>query len=440
MKKIHIIGIGGIGMSALAWIALEKGYIVSGSDKQKSSVIFSLEKRGVKIFLDHQAANINRVCEVVYSSAIKDTNPEILRAKEIGCTLYHRSELLFEWMDGKKQIIIGGAHGKTTTTSLLIHVLKQANLKPSFVVGGLSESLGKNGGFDLGDYFVAEGDESDGSFLRSRPFTSILTGMDLDHVDYWNSESALDDAYDRFINQSENLIYCIDDPKLASRLPKGLSYGFSKKADIQALYGEVINQKQTMTFSFQGEIFPQIPLSLFGRHNVLNSLAVFGVCQILRLRHQDIFESFASFKGVQRRMQLKGVVRGVTYVDDYAHHPKEVEVTVQAMRTKVEKGKLFLVFQPHRFSRFHRFLNDFAKALEGQEPLIITDIYSAGEENSYKVDSRDLVELLVNKGKRKVLYVKRDSLKDCLFELTKEGDTVLAMGAGDITRLKEEML
>lgn len=440
MKKIHIIGIGGIGMSALAWIALEKGYVVSGSDGQASDMTASLQKRGAKIFLGQRAQNIEGPCDVVYSSAIKSTNAEIMRAKELGCKLYHRSELLFEWMQGKKQILIAGAHGKTTTTSLMIHVLKQAGLQPSFVVGGVSESLGQNGAFDRGEYFVAEGDESDGSFLRSTPFASIVTGMDLDHIDYWKSEEALDQAYDQFIKQTENLVYCIDDPKLKVRAPKGLSYGFYKKADIQLLSTEVIDQKQTMTFTFQEKIFENIPIALFGVHNVLNSLAVFGVCYGLGLAAEEVFASLATFQGVHRRMQVKGLVNGVTYVDDYAHHPKEVEVTVQAMRAKVDKGKLVLVFQPHRFSRFHTFFKEFAAALEGDERLIITDIYSAGEENTYKVNSQDLVQTLLNNVQRKVIYVKRSELKDCLLNMTERGDTVLAMGAGDITRLKEEMV
>jgi UDP-N-acetylmuramate--alanine ligase len=281
-----------------------------------------------------------------------------------------------------------------------------------------------------GDYFVAEGDESDGSFLRTNPFIGVITGMDLDHIDYWKSEKALEEAYDAFIAKTEHLIYCIDDPKLQKRSLKGLSYGTSSSADIQ-LFSDT-----SFSFCFQGKVYEKVPLTIFGIHNKLNSLALFGICQLLGLSDANFFEALSTFQGVDRRMEMKGVVKGVTYLDDYAHHPKEVEATLQAVRSKVEKGKLVLVFQPHRFSRFHTFSREFATALEGDESLIITDIYGAGEENIYQVHANDLTALLSRKN---VLYAKRSELSRTLSKIVKEGDTVLAMGAGDITSLKKEM-
>ncbi len=438
MKKLHIIGIGGIGMSALAWIALEKGIEVSGSDAKESPLIRELRARGAKIFIGQKKENIEETLDIAYSSAIKETNPEWMRGKELGCRFFHRSELLSMWMEGKKQIVIAGCHGKTTTTSLMIHVLKEAGLDPSFVVGGVSLSLGQNGALGKGEYFVAEGDESDGSFLRTHPHIGIVTNMDPDHLDYWKTEEALDEAYESFIKKSEHLIYCIDDPKLKKK--RGTSYGFSLEADLHLVSTQVIAGEQTMTFTYGGHLFKAIPMALFGVHNVLNSLAVFAAAKRLGISNEKIFQAFLTFKGVDRRMQLKGSVKGVTYIDDYAHHPTEVKATLQAMRAKMGDKKLVVVFQPHRFSRFETFMEEFAESLEGKETLIVTDIFGAGEENPHQLHALDLVSLLKKQESRHLVYAKRNELKEILAEEAKEGDTILAMGAGDITQLKDEMM
>ncbi|MBM3201073.1 MAG: UDP-N-acetylmuramate--L-alanine ligase [Chlamydiae bacterium] len=433
---MHFIGIGGIGMSALAHIALEKGEQVSGSDAKDSAILQDLEKKGAFVQLGHHRENIQKASIVVYSSAIKEDNPEYAEAQKQHLKMLHRSDLLSLFMQDAKQIIVAGAHGKSTTTAWIAYALKLASKDPSFVVGGISPSLQIHGKLGKGEYFVAEGDESDGSFLRTTPFAAIITSMDPDHLDFWQEEKALDQAYDQFIQKAKHLIYCIDDPKLSQRAPKGISYGFSEKADIRLLSTQVVDGKQRCTFTFKEKIYEDIPLSIDGIHNVLNALAVFGLLYLLEIEEKYFFEAVNSFEGVLRRMQFKGIVDGVRYIDDYAHHPKEVEATLQAMRSKVPSEQLVVVFQPHRFSRFHTFQKQFAKALSGNERVLITDIYGAGEENSFSADPQDLVFLLP---KNTTYYAKRTNIKDVLKKIIKPGDTVLAMGAGDITLLKKEM-
>lgn len=442
MKTLHIIGIGGIGMSALAWIALKKGWKVTGSDMKESALITRLREKGAEVFIGQYGSNIKGHCDVVFSTAIKKDNPEYVKALSLGCTMWHRCELLQHFTEEKRELVVAGAHGKTTTSCLLAHVLGEAGHDPSFAVGGIAPSLVVNGQLGEGVDFVVEGDESDGSFLKTNPYAAIITGSDPDHIYFWKSEEALRQGYQDFvdgISERKNLVYCIDDLWLREIAKGGLSYGFSEDAELKLLCVEEKNGMETMTFSFKQRIYENVPLALKGEHNALNSLAVFGLCKILGLGEEEIFPGLRTFRGVERRMQEKGFVNGVLYIDDYAHHPSEVKATLQTIRNRDVKGKTFVVFQPHRYTRFIENMHDFANALMGDEEVVVTDVYAAGEKVLKEAHPEKLIELLRLVSKKNVTFIPREELHEYLFQEAKPGDIVLGMGAGDITKLKSQV-
>ena len=425
--KYHFIGIGGVGMSALARIMLQKGYTVTGSDSKESYVTKALEKAGAKISYVHRKENIESGSVVVYSSAIKKDNPEWVSP------MLHRSDLLQQLLDEKKAILIVGAHGKTTSTSLLAHISKSRD--PSFVVGGFSPSLGDvNGYIGRGEYFIAEGDESDGSFLKATPAGAIITNVDFDHLDYWKTKEALLASYQRFIAGVPNLLfYRYEDPYLSQWKVKGISFGESDKADLQVK--DV--HSQMFTIVFQGKTYSDIKLSLLGRHNVFNAAGCFGMAMALGMSEEKIREGLISFKGVKRRLELKGTLRGALIYDDYAHHPKEIEATLAAIKGTFQDRRKVAVFQPHRYTRLKDLMDDFANAWKDADELIVTDIYSAGESTIEGVS----IEAFLKKVKRnKVTYIARDELVEFLQSNIASNDVVVTLGAGDITKVGSDLV
>ena len=438
--KVHFIGIGGVGMSALARIMLERGYEVSGSDLKESYVTKGLVSAGAKISYRHEKENVDKDATVVYSTDIKEDNPEWVAAKEN--KVFHRSECLRTLLDEKKAILVAGAHGKTTTTSLLSYICVVAGLNPSFVIGGFSDSLGGvNGKWGRGDYFIAEADESDGSFLRASPEGAIVTNVDFDHLNYWGSENALLEAYQKFIAGITNrdlLFYWNEDPFMSKWNVDGISFGFEVGADLRALNLRIENGRQLFDIEFEGEKYLDIELALLGEHNVLNAIASFGMALSIGADVQKIREALITFGGVKRRLQRKGSLNGASIYDDYAHHPTEIEATLAALKRAFQTSRTIAVFQPHRYSRLRDLMDEFVKSTvwKDADELIITDVFSAGEPRIEGVNT----EVLLKKIEKRATYVPRGELTEFLRSTLVEGDIVVTMGAGDITAVSGELV
>lgn len=443
-NKFHFIGIGGIGMSALAHIVVERGFQVSGSDKQKSPITDQLERAGAKIFLSYDAKNLpEEEVSIVYGTAIASDNPELQEAKARGLPLLHRADLLNVLMTKKKSLLVAGTHGKTTTSSLLSHVLVVARLDPSYAIGGVVQSLGKNGGDGKGEYFVAEACESDGTFLSYPGWGAIVTNIDGDHLDYWKNKEALCAGFSQFINaiaSKEHLLYCADDETLQAISPQGISYGFSENAQARILSFSNEDWTLKFTLSFQGKIFEDIQIPMIGRHNVLNSAAVFALGLKLRIQEEALRKAFSSFRGIGRRVEKKGEKRGIALYDDYGHHPTEIKTTLAGLKKAVGERRLVAVFQPHRFTRTRDCLDDFPFAFSHADLVFLTDIYSAGEAPIPGVTIERLIEKMEKEIREKLIYVPKVSLKDGVLSALKEGDVVLTIGAGDITKFGPELL
>jgi len=434
--RYHFIGLGGIGMSALARVLLQKGVEVQGSDIRSSALLEELEREGAKVQVGHSADGLNDAEMVIYSSDIKRDNVELVRAKEKKLPLMHRSELLDALMKGKKNLLVAGTHGKTTTTALLASVLMEALLDPSFVIGGLLRSMKTNGKAGKGEYFVAEADESDGSFLKTPSFASIATNISNDHLDYWGSPRMLDLAFKQFIAQSENIFWCCDDARLAGLCPNGTSYGFSEQADLR-----ISHFRQTEKgIVFNLNEHADIELSLLGRHNALNGAAVFGLALLLHIPTDVIRRAFQKFSGTARRLELKGEKHKVAVYDDYGHHPREIAATLKGLRDHIRERRLVAVFQPHRYTRVRDLFDLFAACFDDADEVFMTDIYSAGEAPIEGITSASLYTHLREKLGPKVHFLPRSHLEAGVAASLRPLDVVLTIGAGDVTKAGEPIL
>lgn len=439
----HFIGIGGIGMSALARILMKRGESVTGSDLSQSSLIRQLKEEGAQIYSGHHPEHISGARRVVFSSGIAKDNPEFCAAREQGIPLLHRSEMLAQLMEGSAPLLITGTHGKTTTSSLLAHLLIQADLDPSYAVGGVVQGLKTNGAHGRGIYFVAEADESDGSFLNYPSFGAILTNLENDHMDYWKEDEALENGFRQFASQvgsPDHLFWCRDDLRLSSLGLEGHSYGFSEEADLKIDNFQQLGWKIHFDLAFQGRVYRDIELPLIGAHNVLNASAVFGMGIKLDLPEETIRRGLASFQGVGRRMEKKGQIGQIDIYDDYAHHPTEIFATLRALKTATHCRRLVVAFQPHRFSRTRDCLEEFSGSFEYADAVIVTDIYAAQEDPIPGV-SGELVLQRIKKSKTgPVEFVKREALPQFLSAFLQPGDLLLTMGAGDITQVGPAVL
>ncbi len=437
-NKYHLIGVGGIGMSALARILLQRGAFVQGSDKTETELTAALVGEGVRLNEKEM-----RGSQVVYSSGIGESHLERLFAKEHQIPLFHRSELLDQLIGKQLPLLIAGTHGKTTTTALLSTVLLEAKLDPSFAVGGIVQALQTNGYSGSGRYFVAEADESDGSFLRTPAFGAIVTNCEEEHMDYWKTKDLLLGGFRQFFAQAkseDHLFWCKEDENLVSLAPRGFSYGFQSSSDLLISSWEQDKEGVLFSFSFQGRSFEAIRLPLFGRHNVLNGSAVFGLALTLELPEEAIRRAFLSFRGVKRRTEKKGERDGVVYFDDYGHHPTEIQVTLAAIRKKGEGKRLVVVFQPHRFSRTRDLWNSFVGSFAEADLLVMTDIYGASEVPIEGVSAEKLAKEIQVKTGRQVIFSKRELLEETLALILQPGDLCLTLGAGDVTYVAERML
>lgn len=434
--KYHFIGLGGIGMSALARILLQKGHKVRGSDVRTSPLLQELEREGATVQIGHTAESVQAAETVIYSTDIKEDNVEFMQAKEQKLPMLHRSDLLNELMKGKKNLLVTGTHGKTTTTALLAAVLIEAKLDPSFVVGGLIRSLNVNGRAGKGEYFIAEADESDGSFLKTSAYAAIVTNLENDHLEFWGSPRMLDLAFQQFIAQTEHLFWCSDDPRLSKLKTKGTSYGFREDADFH-----ISNFRQTRNgIVFDLNEFSGIELALFGRHNALNAAAVFALALSLKIPEEVIRRAFKTFSGTVRRLEFKGEKHKVAVYDDYGHHPNEIRVTIQALRQLVRERRLVVVFQPHRYTRVRDLFEEFTTCFADADEVIMTDIYSAGEAPITGITSAALYTRMREKMGTKVHFFPRTHLESGVAMFIKPLDIVLTIGAGDVTQAGEPIL
>lgn len=443
MSRYHFIGIGGIGLSALAKILLQRGSRVQGSDAAVSYVTEDLQASGAQIFSHHSAAHVAPSMTVVYGSAIKEEHPEYQAALEHQLPLFHRAELLAELMKGSRALLVTGTHGKTSTSALLTHLLLTAGLDPSYAVGGTLIQQNSNGGYGKGEYFVAESDESDGSFLKSPSFGAIITNLEKDHMDHWKTEEALLQGFKTFAQQvssPKHLFWCADDANLTSLKLPGFSYGFATSADLRILKWSQETWTLNFDLAFEGGIYSKIEIPLLGKHNVANAAAVFGMGVRLGLEESVIRKAFSSFGGVKRRMEKKGEKLGVMLYDDYGHHPTEIAVTLKALKKAVGERRLIIAFQPHRYSRTQDCWNEFLKVFEEADELVLTDIYGAGEKAIPGITGERLFEAVREKSHVNCRFVRRDKMADFFSGFLRPHDVVVTMGAGDITYLASEIL
>jgi len=447
IKHIHFVGIGGIGMSGIAEVLLNLGYRVSGSDMKTSDTTDRLKKIGGEIFIGHRAENITSPHVVVISSAVKKENVEVVAAKEKQIPVIPRAEMLAELMRLKYGVAIAGAHGKTTTTSMVATVLAAGNIDPTVVIGGKLNSLGTNAKLGQGEFLVAEADESDGSFLKLSPTIAVVTNIDAEHLDYYKDINEIKDAFLLFINKVPFYgvsILCLDEKHIQALIPfvekRYLTYGMSSQADYQAKDVSLAPLGSRFRVAHRGRDLGWFELSIPGVHNINNSLAAIAVARELDVDVEIIRTALRGFSGVQRRFQVKGEVNGITVVDDYGHHPTEIRATLAA--AKAGSGRrVVAVFQPHRYTRTQHLLDEFFTSFNQADTVIIMDIYAAGEQPIPGVSGRAIYEGVKRHGhKDAAFFADRDAVADHLAGMLKKGDVLITLGAGDVWKVGETLL
>jgi len=442
IKKIHFIGIGGIGMSGIAELLLNLGYHVSGSDLRASDTTVRLAELGGEIKIGHSAENISAVDVVVTSTAVKADNPEVVEAHRQHVAVIPRAEMLAELMRMKYGIAIAGTHGKTTTTSMLSVVLHHAGVDPTAVIGGKLDAFGSNAKLGRGKFLVAEADESDGSFMHLSPTIAVVTNIDADHLDFYSGLEEIKQIFIDFINKVPfygRAVICLDDPNVQAILPevkkRYLSYGFSTQADFYATEVQHIQGRTSFTAHFQGKELGRISFKLPGRHNVLNALAVIAVAMELEVPFLTIVGGFRNFGGLQRRFQVCDEINGIMIVDDYGHHPAEIKATLAAAKSGWQR-RVVAVFQPHRFSRTAALFEDFQTAFYHADLLVVTDVYAAGEEPIEGATGEALAQGVIEHGHKATHYrATFAEVTDLLVELIEPGDMVISLGAGNVNQI-----
>ncbi|MCK9431728.1 MAG: UDP-N-acetylmuramate--L-alanine ligase [Candidatus Omnitrophica bacterium] len=445
-KTYHFIGIGGIGMSGIAHLMLESGYRVSGSDLKETPALRRLEEKGARIFLGHREENVSGQDAVVYSSAISGGNPELLRARSLGIPLIKRAEALAELMKEKTAITVAGSHGKTTTTSLVSFMLLEAGLCPTAAIGGILKNISANACLGKGEFFVAEADESDGSFLSYRPKYSIITNIDREHLDYYRDFEHELETFSCFLRRTspEGCVFaCADDPHLAGLLKdyrgRRLLFGLNKEADIYA--DNIVFEGLLSEFDchLKGRELGRFRLALGGRHNISNSLAVIALGLELGISPEDIRRSLRDYKGAGRRLEVKFRDSRYMVIDDYAHHPSEIKATLAAAENLKAKRRI-VIFQPHRYSRTRLLLDDFAGSFPAADYLVVTDIYAASEEPIEGVNSLSLRDKIKEcYPDKKVIYLPKEEIVPHLLGMLREGDLIMVLGAGDIVKVSDAL-
>ncbi len=447
VKQLHFIGIGGSGMSGIAEVLLSLGYQVSGSDLSESASVKRLRTLGANIVIGHAANNIAGADVVVISSAVKADNPEVVAAKAAHVPVVARAMMLAELMRFKQGIAIAGTHGKTTTTSLISHVLDSAGLDPTCVIGGRLNSIGTNARLGKGEYLVAEADESDASFLYLKPIMAVVTNIDQDHMEtYAHDFAKLKSAFVEFLEHLPFYglaVLCADDANLREIMPRlskpTMTYGFSEGAELRAINVRALGTKMLFSAIQQrdGRVL-DVELNLPGMHNVLNALSAIAIAREVGVADENIAKALASFTGVGRRFQRYGDIRiatGGTYtlIDDYGHHPVEMAATIAAVRGAWPGRRVLLAFQPHRFTRTRDLFEDFVRVLSRVDELVLADVYAAGESPIVAADGRALMRAIRVAGKIEPIFVDTaDEIAAAVESRVLDGDVVITMGAGSV--------
>jgi UDP-N-acetylmuramate--alanine ligase len=446
IKHIHFVGIGGIGMSGIAEVLLNLEYKVSGSDLKESDTTERLRKLGGEIFIGHRAENITTPHVVVISSAVTKDNVEVTAAREKQIPVIPRAEMLAELMRLKYGVAIAGAHGKTTTTSMVATVLAAGGIDPTVVIGGKLNSLGTNAKLGQGEFLVAEADESDGSFLKLSPAIAVVTTIDEEHLDYYKDINEIKDAFLAFINKVPFYgvsILCLDQQHIQALIPsvqkRFQTYGMSTQADYHAKDVELRALGSRFKVLHHGKDLGWFELSVPGMHNVSNSIAAIAVARELDIGLETIRKALREFSGVQRRFQIKGEVNGITVVDDYGHHPTEIRATLAAAAGTGSRA--VVVFQPHRYTRTQHLLEEFFTAFNQADKLIVLDIYAAGEKPIPGVSGQALYEGIKQHGHKDVTFIpEREKVLEHLAGALKKGDLMITLGAGDVWKIGEQVL
>ncbi len=454
IRHIHFVGIGGAGMSGIAEVLHNLGYVISGSDKNDNKVTKRLRDMGIKVVQGHAQEHINGSDVVVYSSAVSKDNPEIQEARTRHIPIIPRAEMLSELMRFKHGIAVAGTHGKTTTTSLIASILGEAGLDPTYVIGGLLNSSGSHARLGKGKYLVAEADESDASFLHLQPIIAVLTNVDADHLENYGGDFVqLQKSFVEFLQHIPFyglVVICVDDKmnrKLLDQIAKPvLTYGIDYDADIQAQVIRHEGNKSWFKVSRRNcKDWLEIELNLPGRHNVQNALAAISVAHELGISEDAIRNALKNFQGIGRRCQLLGKLnvdgKHIMLVDDYAHHPREIAATLQALKTGWPDHRLVLIFQPHRYTRTRDLFEDFTQVLSEVDALLLLDIYPAGETSIPGADSRSLCRAIRLRGKVDPIFVEqRDEIASLLQGVLKDNDILAVLGAGDVGAVAPSLL
>ncbi len=447
VKSIHFVGIGGIGMSGIAEVLCNLGFKISGSDLKSSPVTDHLTQLGVALSIGHGPENIQGAELLVTSTAVQRDNPEVRAALQLGIPIISRGEMLAELMRLKKGIAIAGSHGKTSTTSMVAQVLSEAGLDPTIVIGGKLAALGSNAKLGQGDYLVAEADESDGSFLMLRPYLAVITNIDREHMDHYPDLASIKEAFITFANSLPfygRLFACQDDPHLASILPRinrpVRTYSTEVPADI---YATDIRQKGFDTFfkvHVQEKCLGDFSLRVPGTHMVANALAAIGIALELGLPSDKIQGILSSFRGADRRFTLRGERDGVLVVDDYGHHPTEIQTTLKAARRGFPERRIIAAFQPHRFTRTQALMDEFITAFKDADLVFLTEIYPAGEKPIPGIEGKFLAEAIEKHGQEVYFVREVQDLPKELHKIAQSGDLLITFGAGSITQIGPKFL
>jgi UDP-N-acetylmuramate--alanine ligase len=454
VRRIHMIGVGGTGMSGIAEVLVNLGYEVAGSDLKVSAVTERLADRGVEVFIGHREENVGCADVVVSSSAVDDSNPEVMAAREARIPVVPRAEMLAELMRYRHGIAVAGTHGKTTTTSLIANIFGEAGLDPTFVIGGLVNSIGSNAQLGASRFLIAEADESDASFLHLQPMVTVVTNIEADHMDTYGGDFAV--LRHTFLEFLHNLpfygvaVLCLDDPVIREMLPEVtrqvITYGFSEDADFRI----TDMQRNGLTTSFSVQRPGSAPallvnLNMPGEHNVLNATAAVAVACDEGLQDSAIQEGLANFAGVGRRFSNMGELQlpagKALLIDDYGHHPTEVRATLDSARQAFPGQRVVMIYQPHRYSRTRDLYEDFVATLSRCDVLVLLDVYAAGEEPIPGADSRSLTRSIRQRGQLEPIFAESiDDVPQILSDVVVDGDVVITQGAGNIGALSRELV
>jgi len=440
---IHFVGIGGIGMSGIAELLLNLGYKVSGSDTASTDITDRLKNLGGTVYKGHHGSRIEGADVVVISSAISPDNPEVMAAAQASVPVIPRAEMLAELMRLKYSIAVAGAHGKTTTTSLIASILAKGGLDPTVVIGGKLKSIGSNALLGQGNFIVAEADESDGSFLKYSPAIAVVTNIDREHLDFYKDIDDIKNAFIQFIDRIPFYglaVLCLDNEFVQDIIPKikkrCTTYGMSPQADFHVKNISIEGLKSRYKVYHHGKALGEIALNLPGIHNIYNSMAGIAVGMELGIPFDIIKNALETLQGVQRRLEIKGEAKGITVVDDYGHHPTEIKTTLQAAKESWPDRRIVVVFQPHRYTRTKALFDDFTRAFYQSDHLVILPIYSAGEKKIEGVDSVSLCEGIASHGHKEVVYIDgHESAVTYLNRTLRKNDVLLTQGAGDVWKV-----